>query len=254
MWCEDEAGPFQAIPQPGRSWQLESHPARIPHEYIRGGTAKVLTLFHPQDGKIRIKGVESCTNAVMHPWMKTQFTAILKHSPVTPEQKKQQHMSQIQRNAIWERWQDGLQIKFTLPEKLPPLRILLILDNLSGHKTPEMVLWWVYHGVMPIYTPISGSWLNMAESIQNILKARALAGAIPKSPQDLIDYFEQVAHAWKHNPTPFVWGGKRAIRRQRSRERRHALSGSGATSKLPISRSRSKGCLLQWPSPSHLTH
>ena len=47
VWCEDEAGPFQTVPQPGPSWQPEGQPAAQPHEYFRDGTAKVLTLFHP---------------------------------------------------------------------------------------------------------------------------------------------------------------------------------------------------------------
>ena len=45
MWCQDEAGPYQAIPQPGQSWRPEGQPVGQPHEYIRGGTAKLLTLF-----------------------------------------------------------------------------------------------------------------------------------------------------------------------------------------------------------------
>ena len=44
LWCQDEAGPYQAIPQPGQSWQPEGKPRRQPHEYLRGGTAKLLTL------------------------------------------------------------------------------------------------------------------------------------------------------------------------------------------------------------------
>ena len=40
--CEDEAGPYQAIPQAGASWQAEGHPAVQPHEYERGRTAKLL--------------------------------------------------------------------------------------------------------------------------------------------------------------------------------------------------------------------
>jgi len=47
VWCCDQAGPFQTVPQPGQSWQAEGEPKRQPHEYIRNGTAKVLTLFHP---------------------------------------------------------------------------------------------------------------------------------------------------------------------------------------------------------------
>ena len=34
VWCEDEAGPFQAVPHPGVSWQPREHPATQPHEYI----------------------------------------------------------------------------------------------------------------------------------------------------------------------------------------------------------------------------
>ncbi len=41
---EDEAWPYQAIPQPGGSWQPESHPVVQPHEYKRGETAKLLIL------------------------------------------------------------------------------------------------------------------------------------------------------------------------------------------------------------------
>jgi len=67
---EDEAGPYQAVPQPGASWQPEGHPAFQPHEYERGGTAKLLTLFRPTSGEIRAKGVVSVTNAVLHPWLK----------------------------------------------------------------------------------------------------------------------------------------------------------------------------------------
>jgi hypothetical protein len=67
----------QAIPQPGASWQPEGHPAVQPHEYERGGTAKLLTLFRPATGKIRAKGVVSATNAVLHPWLKGELLALL---------------------------------------------------------------------------------------------------------------------------------------------------------------------------------
>jgi len=46
VWCEDEAGPYGTVPYDGMSWQAEGQPAQIPHEYIRAGTAKMLTLFH----------------------------------------------------------------------------------------------------------------------------------------------------------------------------------------------------------------
>ena len=67
LWCQDEAGPYQAIPQPGQSWQPEGKPRRQPHEYIRGGTAKLLTLFRPATGEVRAKGVPRAPNVVLHP-------------------------------------------------------------------------------------------------------------------------------------------------------------------------------------------
>ena len=81
VWCEDEAGPFQAVPQAGSTWQPQGQPARQPHEYVRGGTAKVLTLFRPADGRVRVEGVTSVTNAVLHPWAQRELTAILAELP-----------------------------------------------------------------------------------------------------------------------------------------------------------------------------
>ncbi len=82
VWCEDEAGPFQTVPYLSPGWQLAGVPSKHAHEYVRNGTAKVLALFRPRDGQVRIKGVTSCTNAVLHPWLKQALTAILAALPV----------------------------------------------------------------------------------------------------------------------------------------------------------------------------
>ncbi len=230
VWAQDEAGPFQTVPYPGESWQPTGLPAHQPHEYLRDGTAKLLTLFHPATGAARVKGVTSCTNAVLHPWLREGLAAILAAlpPPVVGDPEAQR--------AAWAVWQAGLRDPFTLPAALPPLRLLLVLDNLAGHKTPDFVVWLCEHGVMPLYTPLGGSWLNMAESIQRILKRRALDGAHPATPQAIIDHLEATARGWNAAPTPFVWGGKRAARRTRARQRRHALGGSGARTLRPVRR------------------
>src|SRR4051812_24089622 len=80
--CEDEAGPFQAVPHPGASWQPRDHPAQHPHDYIRGGTSKILTLFHPATGQVRLQPAARGTNAVLHPWLREQLSAILAALPV----------------------------------------------------------------------------------------------------------------------------------------------------------------------------
>src|SRR4051812_42252701 len=76
-WGEDEAGPFQAIPQPGSSWRPQGHPAIRPHEYVRGGTCKILTLFHPATGQVHLQPVSSCTNPILHGWLKDRLAVIL---------------------------------------------------------------------------------------------------------------------------------------------------------------------------------
>jgi hypothetical protein len=229
VWREDEAGPFQTVPHDGPSWQPEGRPARQPHEYVRDGTAEVLTLFRPADGRVRVGGATSVTNAVLHPWAKRELTAILAELPAPPP-------SADASRAAWERWQAGLLWPITLPDQPPLLRMLLVLDNLAGHRTPAFVGWLFAHGIMPLYTPLGGSWRNMAESIQRVLKRRALDGQHPTNPDEIIARFGAVADHWNKDPTPFVWGGKRAARRKRARERRHAVGGSGAYTRHPIRR------------------
>jgi hypothetical protein len=113
---------------------------------VRGGTAKLLTLLCPATGDVRAKGVLSAPNAVLHPW---------------------QHW--------W--W------SYERPKPAPALRLLLVWDNLMGHLSYSMVRWLLQHGTLPPYTPLSGSWLNMAESLQRILVRRALSGQHPQSAE-----------------------------------------------------------------------
>ena len=236
VWCADQAGPFQAVPHPGPAWRPEGEPARQPHEYLRGGTAKVLTLFHPADGPVRLEGVTACPNAALHPWLRRELAAVVEGLPAAPAVPPG---AEAAARVAWERWQDGLTVKPTLPAELPPLRMLVVLDNLAGHKTAAFVCWLFAHGIMPLYTPISGSWLNMAESTQRVLKRRAPGGQHPEGPGQIIGWFEAVARHWNADPTPFEWDGKRMERRRRQRGRCHRGGGSGACTRRP-SRRRSR--------------
>ena len=172
FWCQDEAGPFQAVPQPGHGWWPKGQPATQPHEYIRGGTSKLLTLFHSATGRVRIRSATRCANPILHGWLKEELAAILAASPPRVMKKKRNEKTA---RAAWQVWREGLTNAFTLPEHLPPLWILLVWDNPAGHKSAEMMVWLCEHGIMPLYTPLGGSWLSMAESIQRILKRRALS-------------------------------------------------------------------------------
>lgn len=222
LWCQDEAGPYQAIPQPGEDWHLQGYPRLLPHEYARGGTAKLLTLFRPATGEVRAKGVLTAPNAVLHPWLKEELTQILK--PILKQEAELGRPSEAER-PVGARWRTWLW-PHERDEGLPPLRILLVWDNLAGHLSHGLFPWLFHHGIIPLYTPLGGSWLNMAESVQRIIVRRALSGQHPQQAQEVIDWLEQTVAGWNADPTPFVWGGKRHHRRERARLRR--LGGSGA--------------------------
>jgi hypothetical protein len=217
VWCQDEAGPYQAIPQPGQSWRPEGQPLGQPHEYLRGGTAKLLTLFRPATGQVRARGVTNAPNVVLHPWLQTELLQVLAKLPDRPNKDQDQST-----HTHWATWLGHVP---HLP--LPPLRLILVWDNLAGHLSSSMVMWLFAHGVMPLYTPLSGSWLNMAESVQRILCGRALNGQHPKSAAEIITWLEDTVAGWNTAPTPFVWDGKRRERRIRAKQRR--LGGSAAT-------------------------
>jgi hypothetical protein len=217
LWCQDEAGPYQTMPYPGASWQPAGEPVRQPHEYVRNGTAKLLTLFRPHTGEVRAQGVRHVPNTVLHPWLQDHLTQILATLPtVTLPDAERPPM------ARWETW-----LGHPPRAPLPPLRVILVWDNLAGHLSYPIVRWLFQHGVMPLNTPLSGSWLNMAESLQRIIGRRALAGQHPQTPEEIIEWLEETVIAWNQAPTPFVWDGKRRERRRRARARR--LGGSAAT-------------------------
>ncbi len=213
---QDEAGPYQTVPYPGESWKPQGDPARQPHEYVRNGTAKLLTLFRPATGQVRAKGVTSAPNTVLHPWLQEELSAMLATLPAVTASEEERPEA-----ARWETW-----LGYTPRSPLPPLRLILIWDNLAGHLSWSIVQWLFQHGVMPLYTPLSGSWLNLAEALQRIIVGRALSGQHPQTSEEIITWLEDTVAAWNEDPTPFTWGGKRKERRDRARQRR--LGGSPA--------------------------
>lgn len=227
MWCQDEAGPYQTIPYQGPSWQPVGRPAQQPHEYLRDGTTKLLTLFRPATGEVRATPAVQTTNAVLHPWLKRELAAILACCPsAAPE---------TAADRYWGTWGWPTD-SHLLDAHLPPIRVIVVLDNLQGHHTFSLVQWCAERGILLLHTPVAGSWLNMAESIQRIIVRRALAGQHPQSVRELQEWLMAAVRGWNAAPTPFTWGGKRAARRARARERRHALGGSGGYTRRPIRR------------------
>jgi len=200
------------VPYPGASWRPEGDPLRQPHEYVRAGTAKLLTLLRPATGEVRGNGVTSTRNAVLHPWLQAELTRMLAALPIAPVAEAERPLA-----ARWATW-----LGHEPRDPLPPLRLILVWDNLAGHLSWSIVAWLFQHGVMPLYPPLSGSWLNMAASLQRIIVRRALTGQYPQSPEEIIRWLEETVAGGNAAPTPFVGGGKRHARRERAHQRRIA--------------------------------
>jgi hypothetical protein len=196
------------------------------------GTATLLTLFRPATGELRAKGVLSAPNAIVHPWLKEQLGEVL------AEIEKQQPAGSLPPEAerpLYAQWEAWLGHPSRNPS-LPPFRIVLVLDTLAGHLSSDLVGWFFAHGVMPLSTPIGGSWLKMAESVQRIIVPRALAGHHPKNAQEVIEWVEHTVAGWNQHPTPFVWNGTRRRRRERATLRRFAGSGAAIRVRNPLGR------------------
>jgi hypothetical protein len=57
---------------------------------------------------------------LLHPWLKEQLRDILKTLPTSLAQ-----LPSLEENrVVWKSWQEGLTVRVTLPEELPPLRML----------------------------------------------------------------------------------------------------------------------------------
>src|SRR6266705_2512275 len=151
--------------------------------------------------------------------------AILKQCPPAPEG--------VPKGRRWQDW-DIYPAAKQLDRFFPPVRVLLIWDNLAGHKSYSIVQWCAEHGILLLSTPNAGSWLNMAESVQRIIKRRALQGYHVYDVEILKQWLTDAVIGWNRHPTPFIWGGKRHARRDRAYARRHRMGGSGATTSYAI--------------------
>jgi hypothetical protein len=152
LWNQDEAGPYATQPQPGASWHLQGHPKLQSHEYLRDGGAKLMTLFRPATGEVRAKGVRSVTNAVLHPWLQEQLLSILESEEEARYQEDHQPapLEQTEVAAHCQQWETWL--GWRLSDRYPPLRMILVWDNLAGHRSDKMVSWLFAHGIIVLAT------------------------------------------------------------------------------------------------------
>ena len=242
VWCTDQAGPFQTIPSPGQSWRPEGDRARQPHEYLRDDTAKVLTLFHPADGRVHVRGRRRARTRYYTPGSSESWARSAPHCPVSLRPSRPSPGGRAGVGAGAGRSLDqadsarGIAASTTTPVPGQPGRSQDARVRLPALRARHHV---AVH---------SGGRVVAEHGRER--PANPQASGIRPATARIIAWFEAVAEHWNSTPTPFICGGKRATRRQRKRERRHRLETQG-----PARGSRLvEGRLESWPQTTRMTN
>jgi transposase len=86
------------------------------------------------------------------------------------------------------------------------LDVHVVLDNLSTHKTPEIMRWLARHPRFHLhFTPTKGSWLNLVERFFGLLTEHALRRGSHNSSRQLRAAIQEYLDAHNEAPKPFKW-------------------------------------------------
>jgi transposase len=102
--------------------------------------------------------------------------------------------------------EDFLAFLRLLRRSYPQGDVHVILDNVSTHKTPEVMRWlgrnkrFTFH-----FTPTSASWLNQVETWFSILSRQAIRRGSFESTRALVAAIERFTREWNARATPFTW-------------------------------------------------
>lgn len=84
--------------------------------------------------------------------------------------------------------------------------IIIILDNLSIHKTGDVLLWALAHPeVRFLFQPTYAPWLNLIEPWWKTLRSRALKGRCFQGVDEVIQAIAWATDHWNDNRHPYVW-------------------------------------------------
>ncbi len=62
------------------------------------------------------------TNVVLHQWLQEELATVVQSLPTCTRL-----LEPEENQRLWKSWQKGLKVRFTLPQDLPPLRMLLVM-------------------------------------------------------------------------------------------------------------------------------
>ncbi len=106
----------------------------------------------------------------------------------------------------------------------------VVLDNVSTHKTPDVVSWLAKHPRFTFhFTPTSASWMNQVETWFGILTRQALRRGSFENVRVLTAAIERFTREWNAGATPFTWVKTadeilaKAVRKTQARFRRATL-------------------------------
>jgi transposase len=93
-----------------------------------------------------------------------------------------------------------------LAREYPRGEVHVILDNVSTHKTPDVVNWLARHPRFAFhFTPTSASWMNQVETWFGILSRQALRRGSFENVRALSAAIERFTRDWNAGASPFVW-------------------------------------------------
>jgi len=85
------------------------------------------------------------------------------------------------------------------------VRLHVVCDNYSTHKTPEVAAWLAKHPRITLhFTPTSGSWLNMVEIFLGIITRQAIRRGTFRSVHELTDAIRRFIDAYNQRARPFI--------------------------------------------------
>jgi len=84
--------------------------------------------------------------------------------------------------------------------------IVLIVDNLSTHKTLDVLLWALAHPrVRFLFQPTYAPWLNLIEPWWKTLRSLALKGRRFEDADEITRALTDATRYWNQHRKPYVW-------------------------------------------------
>lgn len=96
-------------------------------------------------------------------------------------------------------------------------RVYAILDNLSTHRAPDVLLFCLAHPRWEfVFQPTYAAYLTLIEPWWKILRSLALKGRRFESWAEICQAVDKATSYWQAHKHPFIWGRRRRHRPRRS--------------------------------------